>query len=237
MTQVESAKAALIEKYGQQNAGVFADQMRQWQDMTSGFQQSMASAMTSVADGITNMLMGEKVEWNKIMNDIVRDIVGVAVRGMMGNMMGGTGKAGAGVGNAAGSIPNIAKKMLNAGVKHTGGVVGVGGGTRRSVSPMHFMGAPRFHTGGIIGSNEVPIIAQKGEGVFTPEQMKAMGTVGARATSINTTINVTSQNGGGDGKGNDDLAKKIAKEVETSVRGIVFKEMREQMRPGNSMSR
>lgn len=36
--------------------------------------------------------------------------------------------------------------------------------------------ADTFHTGGIVpGSGEVPIVAQGGEGVFTPEQMQAMG--------------------------------------------------------------
>jgi hypothetical protein len=44
----------------------------------------------------------------------------------------------------------------------------------RAVSPMVFAGAPRFHTGGIAG-DEVPIIAKRGEGVFTPGQMRALG--------------------------------------------------------------
>jgi hypothetical protein len=36
---------------------------------------------------------------------------------------------------------------------------------------------PRYHTGGVIpGSGEVPIMAQAGEGVFTRDQMAAMGT-------------------------------------------------------------
>lgn len=58
---------------------------------------------------------------------------------------------------------------------HTGGVVG-------SDRPS---GIRKFHTGGIIGANEVPAILKKGEGVFTPEQMKAMG-----GDQVHVTMNV-----------------------------------------------
>jgi hypothetical protein len=35
---------------------------------------------------------------------------------------------------------------------------------------------PKYHTGGIVsGAGEVPIMAQAGEGVFTRDQMAAMG--------------------------------------------------------------
>jgi hypothetical protein len=51
---------------------------------------------------------------------------------------------------------------------HTGGLVG-GGGGRRSVNPMLFGAAPRYHSGGIAGlaPNEVPAILQRGEEVIT----------------------------------------------------------------------
>ena len=52
------------------------------------------------------------------------------------------------------------------------------GGRRRLASPELFAHAPRHHRGGIAGQlrpGEVPIIAERGEGVFTPEQMAALG--------------------------------------------------------------
>lgn len=55
-----------------------------------------------------------------------------------------------------------------AGVMHSGGPVGGSKGMRMNVSPLVFAGAPRYHTGGFPGlaSDEVPIIAQKGEEVL-----------------------------------------------------------------------
>jgi hypothetical protein len=38
----------------------------------------------------------------------------------------------------------------------------------------NFAGAARYHTGGLV-DGEVPIIAQPGEAVFTPGQMRALG--------------------------------------------------------------
>lgn len=71
---------------------------------------------------------------------------------------------------------------------HTGGMVGGEPTFRRAVHPAVFRGAPRFHTGGITG-DEVPIIAKRGEGVFTPGQMKALGDgMGGASVALNVTV-------------------------------------------------
>ena len=56
---------------------------------------------------------------------------------------------------------------------HTGGIVGSDSASPRNVSPALFSMAPRFHSGLMPG--EFPAILKKGEGVFTPGQMSAMG--------------------------------------------------------------
>lgn len=66
---------------------------------------------------------------------------------------------------------------------HSGGVVGSGGG-KRSVNPGVFAGAPRFHSGGLVGG-EVPIIAKKGEMVLTEQQQRMMG----GGSTVNVVIN------------------------------------------------
>lgn len=70
---------------------------------------------------------------------------------------------------------------------HTGGIIGASNLSQHLVSPEMFANATKYHDGGITGlkSDEVPAILQKGEGVFTKEQMKAMGN-----SKANVTVNV-----------------------------------------------
>ncbi len=104
---------------------------------------------------------------------------GVGAR-LMGSVFGGGGGS-----SAFGTInpdAGIDEVLASIGIMHTGGVVGRGAAGSRLVSMGLFDRAPRFHTGGIVG-DEVPIIAKRGEGVFTPEQMRALGG-GGRSASI-----------------------------------------------------
>lgn len=82
---------------------------------------------------------------------------------------------------------------MSAGSYHIGGIAG-SSDMLRAVSPDVFVGAQRFHDGGFPGlkNDEVAAILKKGEGVFTPEQMKALG---AGATAPNVSINVINESG------------------------------------------
>lgn len=55
---------------------------------------------------------------------------------------------------------------------HGGGIAGVEG-RRAYVHPAYFERAPRYHQG--LMPDEVPAVLKKGEGVFTPAQMRALG--------------------------------------------------------------
>ncbi len=67
---------------------------------------------------------------------------------------------------------------------HSGGIAGLEATFLRAVPPSVFANAPRFHGGGMIGPNEVPAILERGEGVFTPEQMRALGPAGDVALGV-----------------------------------------------------
>ena len=240
--QVEKNIQLLRQQSAQQQTGVFQQQMTQWADLSTNLQQVMGNAFSSVADGLTDMLMGEKVDWKKILKGILKDLINTGIKGLMGSLMGGKGGAGGKMGGAKTAVGGGKGGMgkMTAGVKHTGGIVGVGGGSMRSISPAAFLGAPKFHTGGIIrgigiGPDEVPIIARRGEGVFTPEQMRAMGS-GGGGGPMAFTSNVTVNANGGSPEQNDDLAKKVAKEVEANMRGLVYNELRQQSRPGGMLN-
>lgn len=108
---------------------------------------------------------------------------------------------------------------------HSGGVVGGGDGfSTTRVSPLAFLGAPRFHSGGIAGmdmglrSNEVPAILEKGERVLTKEQQRGLGA----QINVGVTVNGAS--------GEDSLLKRAGAElgqfVETAVGAWVAREKR-----------
>jgi len=84
-------------------------------------------------------------------------------------------------------------------VMHSGGIAGAAT-TMRSVNDNVFAGARRMHTGGLAG-DEVPAILRRGEGVFTREQMAAMG--GGRGGS-GTVVQIIDQRR----KGSPDVQRK-----------------------------
>lgn len=100
------------------------------------------------------------------------------------SLFGGGGGGGAvNMGSATGADMDIAFTGY-----HRGGMVGSEPTFQRAASPAIFGGAPRFHSGGITG-DEVPIIAKRGEGVFTPGQMKALGAgMGGGAVALSITV-------------------------------------------------
>ena len=70
---------------------------------------------------------------------------------------------------------------------HSGGVIGKDTLSEKIVSPHIFSSAPKFHSGGLVG-DEVPIIARRGEGIFTKGQMEALGS--GMGMAPNVTVNV-----------------------------------------------
>jgi len=97
---------------------------------------------------------------------------------------------------------------------HTGAIIGRDTLPVRIVNADIFNGAIRAHRG--LGPNEVPVIAKKDEGIFTPAQMKALGAGGGM--TINVPVNV-------EGYGAQ-LANKLRMNIENTVRMTLREEMR-----------
>lgn len=116
---------------------------------------------------------------------IVKSLVQIMIQQLIVKSLMTAGSA-LGLGGSGGS--QDARSPTTTGTDHSGGVVGFPTHTT-SVSERVFYGARRFHTGGVVG-DEVPIIARKGEGVFTAEQMKALGENGKRGAQKVEIINV-----------------------------------------------
>lgn len=133
---------------------------------------------------VTDALFGAMAEpFLKPLENALKGLGNAGVPGL-GGLLGGVANSFSSVGFGTG----FGFGSLDLGTfLHGGGVAGNEATFTRSVNPAVFAGAPRFHTGGITG-DEVPVITQKGEGVFTPGQMAALAPVGAGAQPV--TVNV-----------------------------------------------
>lgn len=238
----EAAKAAVRAKYAQE-ASPMQKQMTEWRDIQGQLAQASTRWMDSLAGGISDLIMGTG-DLRSVIQGIMKDVVNMGVKWLMGSMMQGKGGSG---GKKGALKPAAAGKGGSKGAKgggklplfHTGGIVGGSAAGHKFASSAAFMNAPKFHTGGIIGGpkllpSEVPIIAQKGEGVFTPEQMANMG--GFNQQQFNVSSNITVNGSAGTPDQNTDLAKKMAREYEVSVRSVVADELRKQTKAGNFMN-
>ncbi len=114
--------------------------------------------------------------------DFLRQIANMIVQQLILNMVGG-GSAGGGQGGIGGFIAGL----VSAPTKHTGGPVNSGGGLR-TVGPWDFVGAMRYHGGGIAGlaPDEVPAILLRNEEVLTEDdpRHRANGGLGGGGGSV-----------------------------------------------------
>ena len=160
-----------------------------------------ASAMASVTrgafqrmtDALAEFVTTGKLDFSGLVNHIITELARIAIRkhiieplasGLEGLFK--TGSTPPNLNPIAGGFG--LPPGGSAGLLHTGGIVGAPGGRQRLVAPSLFDHAPRYHLGGIAGRlrpGEVPIIAEKGEGLFTPEQMRALAPAGPSAVYVN----------------------------------------------------
>jgi hypothetical protein len=172
--------------------------------VNNAFKGISSAIETNLTQGLTDIVSGAKSAGQAfsdmgkaIVTAIEQMIIKIAVvqplMQALQNSIGGTGLSSllglGGAVTASGSIAGAVGPTSVGGAAlvglHGGGIVGSEATFTRYVHPSYFDDARRFHTGGIAG-DEVPIIAKKGEGVFTQGQMAAMGGGG-------TTHNITYQ--------------------------------------------
>lgn len=245
--QAEAEKAAIRAKYAAQDP--MAAKMKEWGDLQGNLATGATQWMDSLADGLAGVIMGTG-DLRSVLQGIAQQMLSMGLKYMFSQMKNGGGKtsgiqapATAPTGGKKGGVATGGKALF--GAKHTGGIVGGNPSMIRAVNPAVFKNARRFHSGSnMIGSGqkllpgEVPIIARKDEGIFTPEQMKAIGeSRGGMNQQININSPVTVNASGGTPEQNADLAKQVAKEMDGTIRGIVVSELQVQMKPMNMMNR
>lgn len=208
--------------------------------------QVFSSMSKAMEDSIVQFVTTGKVNFKSLANTMLaeaaRTMASKAVSGMLGSISGlvlsmfsGGGENVGGGTTVANTADTFSQPVTQSGViysrplMHSGGIVGTGEGSGyRSVQSALFDGAHKYHTGGIAG-NEVPTILQKGEGVFTAGQMKALGG-GVGGGNVTISIVVNKDGTSKDASAGDDKGAWTA--FAGRVREMIISEMTTQKRPG-----
>lgn len=143
------------------------------QTVIGGSVELINNGLNGIVDGFRDIVTGQKsvsegfrgmlVSFGQFVASFLRDIALMIIKLMIFNALANSGNPVlAAVGNAG---------RASMGVRHSGGIVGTRGGRTRRVSTDLFAGAPRYHSGGLVGlrSDEYPSILQRGEEVLAAD--------------------------------------------------------------------
>jgi tape measure domain-containing protein len=250
--QFEAEKAAIRQKFAAQDP--MAKQMKEWGNLQDNLAQASTQWTDSIADGLTGLISGtgDLKSMMQSLQQVASSIINIFIKKMMSGMMGSKSGGAGGLGSKASKGATTAGAgagkagKATVGMAHTGAMLGQGVSMSRMVNPAIFKNARKFHSGAnAIGGRrllpgEIPIIAKKEEGIFTKEQMSAMGdkmssgSGGGQTIAINAPVTVNAS--GGTPEQNADLAKQMGAQMESTMRGVVVDELSRQMRPGNMLS-
>jgi tape measure domain-containing protein len=147
-------------------------------ELEESFASGLSKAVTDWATGIKSA----KDVFRSFAADFLRQIAQMILKQIILNAL-----------QAANPFAGAASAVV--GAAHTGAVAGGPTPMKRTVSPLAFLGAYRYHGGGIAGSppDEVPLIAQRGEELVpkTDPRHRSNGGAGGRPQDVNN-INVFS---------------------------------------------
>lgn len=167
-------------------------------DAASKMESLVTNAFSNMENALVSFVRTGKLDFKSLTDSIISDLIrmqiqssitgplSMAINSFIGGFSGSQSTATTGT-----TAPAYAPEAAVTAFAHTGGVIGTDSLATGRINPAVFAGAPRFHTGGIV-AGEVPIIAKRGEAVFTPGQLNALG--GAINNQPEVKLNINIQN-------------------------------------------
>lgn len=186
-------------EYGAKRAMTgFMDSAKNVASMT---ERLFSNAFQNMEDALVQFSLTGKLNFSNFANSLIADLIRIQVRMAMTSAM----QAAGGSEGIFGMIARLGAAMFMGGagsevaaeatpvyqdastvVAHSGGLVGSTSFAQRTANMGLFAGARRYHTGGdILGPDEVPIIAQKGERVLSRREVAA----GDKPVAVDVVVN------------------------------------------------
>lgn len=190
---------ALGDKLSDDQATAFLEKYRKDLEKT----KDKTDELTAAQSGLIDIVKASSSGWDSLGQTALRVLQDMIVKSLEANNTLGSGGIGGFFGNLATSFfGGGGSAAVSVPVNHSGkAVVGAAGGARRMVDPAVFLHAPRFHSGAAsIGNDEVPMIAQKGERIFSRSDNSALIAAinGSAATPAASGVQVIIKNYGSD---------------------------------------
>jgi hypothetical protein len=189
-------------------------------DLRSGVDgaTALANAFGRLADKLLDMAL------DSLINSLFANLMGGAGGGLLGGLFGFS--EGGPVGFASGGYTGDGGKFEPAGIVHRGEYVFSKDATRR-IGPDVLERLHRgYASGGLVGDS--PAIRAVNDNISYANDNAAP------VVTINAPITV--EGSAGTPEQNTDLARKMAKQMEQTMRGVVVSEVSRQMRPGNTLN-
>ena len=169
----------------------------------------ISNSFRGMEDALVEFVKTGKLNFHDLIDSMITDLIRLMIRQSVTGPLAGWFSSGlAGIFAGGGTAAPAGGWYY----EHGGGIAGMPA-TARNLPAFYLSTAPRLHAG--LQPDEFPAILQRGEGVFTPEQMKAMG----GQTNISISIPVTA--GGMDNRQTGRMRRDLEGELEPVVRRIV----------------
>ena len=148
-------------------------------DYATQFGTIWTSTMDGMTDALTNFVTSGKLDFNDLANDFIKQVIRMQMQALVSGLFKGVtsfvgGLFGAGADAGGGAFGgDFGTRGFWSG--HTGAIIGDSSAATRSVSPLAFVGAERYHSGGMLGlrPDEVPFVGLRGERVLNPAETRA----------------------------------------------------------------